>query len=209
MRPTAAPPRWRNWQRAEAAGEAVPALLLVDAAMPGATASPGRPADSASGTAAGTTVMLLSDRRPSGRQRPAAVTWGSAIPAKPVKRVRPLAGRAPLPGAADQRADRSGRTSTRRGAAPAAERLPRRRRLRVLLVDDNAFNQKVAASKLRAGGHDGRVAGSGREALAAVERQPFDLVFMDMQMPDMDGLEATRPSAGGSRARTGTPRSSP
>jgi signal transduction histidine kinase/CheY-like chemotaxis protein/HPt (histidine-containing phosphotransfer) domain-containing protein len=65
-------------------------------------------------------------------------------------------------------------------------------RLRILLVDDNAFNRKVASVKLGKEGHRVSAAGSGRDALALLERQEFDLVLMDMQMPDMDGLEATR-----------------
>ena len=61
----------------------------------------------------------------------------------------------------------------------------------MLLVDDNPFNQKVGALKLEAKGHVVEVADSGAAALAAVDEQPFDLVLMDMQMPDMDGAEAT------------------
>jgi signal transduction histidine kinase/FixJ family two-component response regulator/HPt (histidine-containing phosphotransfer) domain-containing protein len=67
-----------------------------------------------------------------------------------------------------------------------------RYRLCVLVVDDNVFNQKVATVKLEKEGHQVRTAVSGREALSLLEREDFDLVLMDMQMPDMDGLEATR-----------------
>lgn len=63
--------------------------------------------------------------------------------------------------------------------------------LHILLVDDNTFNQRVGSIKLKKLGHQVQTAGSGREALAALERDTFDLVFMDMQMPDMDGLETT------------------
>jgi PAS domain S-box-containing protein len=65
------------------------------------------------------------------------------------------------------------------------------RRLRLLLVDDNVFNQKVGALKLEKEGHTVQLAGSGREALAAIEKGSFDVVLMDMQMPDMDGAEVT------------------
>jgi signal transduction histidine kinase/DNA-binding response OmpR family regulator len=63
--------------------------------------------------------------------------------------------------------------------------------LRVLLVEDNPFNQKVSAMKLGRWGHRVRVAASGREALAALAEETFDLVFTDVQMPDMDGFELT------------------
>ena len=64
--------------------------------------------------------------------------------------------------------------------------------LRVLLVDDNAINQKVAVRILQQFGYQPEVAGNGREALEKLDRQPFDFIFMDVMMPEMDGLEATR-----------------
>jgi CheY-like chemotaxis protein/HPt (histidine-containing phosphotransfer) domain-containing protein len=63
--------------------------------------------------------------------------------------------------------------------------------LRVLLVEDNPFNQKVSAMKLERLGHRVRVVASGREALAALDAEAFDLLFADIQMPDMDGFELT------------------
>jgi CheY-like chemotaxis protein len=63
--------------------------------------------------------------------------------------------------------------------------------LKLLLVDDNPFNQKVGVLKLIRQGHEVTVAGSGKEALAILEKHTFDIVFMDMHMPEMDGLEAT------------------
>jgi PAS domain S-box-containing protein len=74
---------------------------------------------------------------------------------------------------------------------PVRADAPAMPRLRVLLVDDNVFNQKVGVLKLEKDGHRVRVAGSGREALEAFEDGPFDIVLMDLQMPDMDGAEAT------------------
>jgi len=65
------------------------------------------------------------------------------------------------------------------------------RRLRVLLAEDSPFNQKLAVGLLQKQGHTVVVAQHGREALEALERSPFDLVLMDIQMPEMDGLEAT------------------
>jgi CheY-like chemotaxis protein/HPt (histidine-containing phosphotransfer) domain-containing protein len=69
-----------------------------------------------------------------------------------------------------------------------AERLP----LRILLCDDNEINQKVATRILAQLGYQPVLAGNGREALDAIDRAPYDLIFMDVMMPEMDGLEATR-----------------
>ncbi len=68
-----------------------------------------------------------------------------------------------------------------------AQRLP----LRVLLCDDNAINQKVSSRLLQQMGYRADLAGNGAEALTALDRQPYDLVFMDVMMPEMNGFEAT------------------
>ncbi len=64
--------------------------------------------------------------------------------------------------------------------------------LRVLVCDDNAINLKVAVRLLQQMGYRPDVAADGREALAQLDRQAYDLIFMDVMMPEMDGLEATR-----------------
>jgi signal transduction histidine kinase/HPt (histidine-containing phosphotransfer) domain-containing protein len=64
--------------------------------------------------------------------------------------------------------------------------------IRVLLVDDIAMNRDVIGAFLRAAGHEVLLAVSGQEAVRFVSEQSFDLILMDLRMPDMDGLEATR-----------------
>jgi signal transduction histidine kinase/HPt (histidine-containing phosphotransfer) domain-containing protein len=86
--------------------------------------------------------------------------------------------------------------SRKKTAAPAppkaepslAERFP----LRILLCEDNVINQKVAVRILLQIGYQCDLAANGREGLEAIDRRHYDLVFMDMMMPEMDGLTATR-----------------
>ena len=84
------------------------------------------------------------------------------------------------------------------GSEPASAALVTRqtlpkgtRKLRVLLAEDNAVNQKLASRLLEKQGHHVTVAPNGHEALAALDRESFDAVLMDVQMPEMDGFETT------------------
>jgi PAS domain S-box-containing protein len=73
----------------------------------------------------------------------------------------------------------------------AVEASETRRNLRILLAEDNAVNLKLASRTLENRGHNVTVAHNGREVLAAVARENFDVVLMDVQMPEIDGFEAT------------------
>jgi CheY-like chemotaxis protein/HPt (histidine-containing phosphotransfer) domain-containing protein len=75
--------------------------------------------------------------------------------------------------------------------------------LRVLLAEDNPVNQKLAVLMLEKRGHKVVVAADGEEALAAIERQAFDLVLMDIHMPNMGGFEATQKLRERERTRGG------
>lgn len=86
------------------------------------------------------------------------------------------------------------KASMRRGPAASsfdstlASRLP----LKILIADDSRVNQKVGISFLEKLGYRAEVASNGLEVIQALDRQPFDLIFLDIQMPQMDGYEAAR-----------------
>jgi signal transduction histidine kinase/CheY-like chemotaxis protein len=150
---------------------------------------------------AGTTIMMLSSSGQfSERERGRALGVANHL-TKPIDQrdlltaLRHVLGRHTA--APDGRAlDASNREPGARNDASSRSTsmpLPARatRSLRVLLAEDNAVNQRLASSLLERRGHTVTVASNGREALAALERASFDVVLMDVQMPEMGGFEAT------------------
>jgi signal transduction histidine kinase/ActR/RegA family two-component response regulator len=77
-------------------------------------------------------------------------------------------------------------------ATPPLEQMQERPRLRILLAEDNPSNQQVTQQLLEGRTHTVVLAANGREAVAAAGLEQFDLILMDVQMPDMDGMAATR-----------------
>jgi CheY-like chemotaxis protein len=91
------------------------------------------------------------------------------------------------PDSAEMAVDR--RSLIEAAVSPAATPASAARRLRILVAEDNRFNQQLLEHLLRRKGHDVWVAGDGREALATLEQDHFDLMLLDVHMPGCDGFE--------------------
>jgi two-component system sensor histidine kinase/response regulator len=174
--------------QAARSGEPIP-LVLLDVQMPGMDGYMLAERVRRQPEIAGTTMLLLTSSSQSGDLARRKELGISASLSKPIKQAdlwkalmrvlgMPLAG------------ERSG-VSAPRGEPPRDRAAQGTRRLSILLAEDNLVNQKLAVRLLERRGHRVAVANNGREALELLKRQPFDAILMDVQMPEMDGYEAT------------------
>jgi len=182
MRPTSvdgAAPALQSLERAHAAGDPF-RIVLLDLCMPGldgfalAEQIRGRP-----DLAGATILMLTSDHRPEDKARCRALGI-SAYLIKPVVQATLLA-------ALGKVVDRASGRPVPVEPAAIGVRTPRR----ILIAEDNRVNQLLVTRILQKHGHTIVLATNGQEAVAAFRREAFDLVLMDVQMPEMNGFEAT------------------
>jgi two-component system, sensor histidine kinase and response regulator len=124
--------------------------------------------------------MMLSSARQPGDAKRCREMGIAAYLTKPVRQALTALGARPVP------TQESSSVGTRHSLREDQSHL------RILLAEDNSVNQLLAVRMLEKRGHIVKVAGNGKEALAALETQPFDLVLMDVQMAEMDGFEATK-----------------
>jgi CheY-like chemotaxis protein/HPt (histidine-containing phosphotransfer) domain-containing protein/anti-sigma regulatory factor (Ser/Thr protein kinase) len=156
------------------------ALVLLDAQMPGMDGfSLAEEIRKSPRLARATIMMLTSGPRTDDRER-CREAGISAYLTKPIKQSDLMDA---IMAVLDPHA--AARLQTSAEEAPPQDT----RGLRVLVAEDNAVNQQVAVGMLERAGHTAMVAGNGREALALLEHEPFDLILMDVQMPELDGLE--------------------
>jgi CheY-like chemotaxis protein len=162
-------------------------VIVLDAAMPGVE-SQGvvRALRAAPGHATVPVVLLGTLRHAVALSGERADDRRTSVLVKPVKQMRLLQLVAGM--TSDAAEHREPEPPAREPEGNLAERVP----LRILIAEDNRINQKVALKLLERIGYRADVAANGVEALRALERQAYDVVLMDVQMPEMDGLAATR-----------------
>jgi PAS domain S-box-containing protein len=171
-------------ERAAVAGRSYP-LVLLDGNMPGMDGfAVAERIKEQPQLARASVMMLTSSARPGDRVRCLELGVASHL-SKPIKRSDLLD--TILDVLARRPSDRPRRTGA--SAVPQSEGY---RRLRVLVAEDNVVNQQVVMGFLDRAGHAAVVVSSGTEVLAALERHDFDVILMDVQMPELDGFETTR-----------------
>jgi PAS domain S-box-containing protein len=181
---------------ARSADEALALLRAPDAALPDVaiidTVLPGRDgfalAEAVSGDSrlAAIRLMMLTSSAEPGAHGRARETGIGAYLTKPVNRIDLMDGLCSL-----LRPHEAGEAARRPLVTEGSIEIERRR-LRILLAEDNGVNRRIAVSLLEKMGHTVDLAVNGIEAVDKASREEYDLVFMDIQMPMMDGLEATR-----------------
>jgi CheY-like chemotaxis protein len=159
-------------------------LAVVDAALPGVDGATVAAEMQKISTAAMMPVVLMTAIGKNHVPNDARLMFANTV-SKPVKPAQLCA--------ALERSLLSPRNPAGSASPPKAEEsLAARLPLRILLVDDNDINLKVAVRILQQLGYQPELAVNGREALEMIETKPTDLVFMDVMMPELDGLDATR-----------------
>jgi two-component system sensor histidine kinase/response regulator len=185
MRPTLTDSGWTALaalKRSKEQGDPV-SLLLLDAQMPGMDGFSLAAKIQQDPNLPTSTVMMLTSggqRGDAGRCREVGI---SAYLTKPVRQVELREAILKVLGMREKTEDQ--KLVTRHSLREA------RRQLRVLLAEDNPINRELAVRLLSKRGHSVTVAANGKQAVAAVESESFDVVLMDVQMPEMDGFEAT------------------
>ena len=140
---------------------------------------------------AGATIMMLSSAKRRGDAARCRELGLAAYLTKPVRQTQLLDAITTAFGQIMQPKELSARNSP--------DSRSESRKLNILVAEDNAINQKIATRMIEKLGHRVTVAGNGQEALDAIGRGGFDAVFMDVQMPEMDGLTATEKIREGER----------
>jgi CheY-like chemotaxis protein len=170
-------------KRAAAAGDPFP-LVLLDAVMPDLDGFAVAQEIKRDPALAGATIMMLSSADGAGELARCRELGIATYLRKPIKQSELLNA---VLAALGRPAGPQTAPAPPGGGTPGAPR-----DLRILVVEDNEFNQELAANLLKKWGHVAVLAGDGKAALAAWEREPFDLILMDVQMPDMDGFAVTQ-----------------
>ncbi|MDZ4804101.1 MAG: response regulator [Candidatus Eisenbacteria bacterium] len=158
-------------------------LCLIDSSMPGMDGyALARRMLGENSLVRGAVMMMISSDRPEGiaRCRELGITATVMKPLKPSDLMDALLK------ALGHRVRSSGRSRR-----PAAARPPRRGPLHILVAEDNAVNQMLAERLLQKMGHRVVVVANGRQAVESWKKETFDVILMDVQMPELDGLEAT------------------